>query len=554
MVVTAPAPTGSWWRAARAALRLHPARPAWRSACWVVFVAACFAVTGAVFDVWSQIGLAYLAVACGALLTSAGSSRTRLVTAGTTTAAALIGLAAGTAAHSSPLLVVLTATLVGVIGGAIGQVGPALAGAAMTGVLGVAYGEFGGSHLPLPQLLGWYLLGGAALALPPLVGLLTTGRRQEAALIADLLTHTAALLDADPDQVPHRRADLVQASANARSTFVHHRLGEPGSWYAVAEAAALDAARSAAAGADPDHARAADLRIEVDRLQRDPRARPPAPPPRATIRPGQRLAHGLREICSPVGVQQGARQGLCLGIAAALTLALHGQAHSFWLPLTVAVVVRPEFGSVFQRTVNRVAGSLVGALVAGVVIMVAGSGIPVAAAAAVALGAGIALAPLSYGAGVIGVTGSALLSACIPEADPVLPALRLLDTLIGCAVALVVGYLLWPGERQGLDASRARTTALAAAEDFLDQVGRTGRAPAAIRDEAYRAAHAAVARTRAELDAPPPARRRAAEMLPAVQILDHLVDEIAAAEGTVDPDRVATLRRRLTRLQDPARH
>lgn len=52
-------------------------------------------------------------------------------------------------------------------------------------------------------------------------------------------------------------------------------------------------------------------------------------------------------------------------------------------------------------------------------------------------------APKLYALSVIGITASALLSASIGNADPVFPLVRLLDTLLGCAIAIVFGYLLW---------------------------------------------------------------------------------------------------------------
>lgn len=84
-------------------------------------------------------------------------------------------------------------------------------------------------------------------------------------------------------------------------------------------------------------------------------------------------------------------------------------------------------------------------------------------------------------------------AAGAPTADPVLPALRLLDTLLGAAVAVLVGYLFWPGARRlpttaqlgaAIDAARAYLAAALEPEQH-----RSGWR--ATRDDAYRLAHRA---------------------------------------------------------------
>ncbi|ETZ97063.1 fusaric acid resistance -like family protein [Mycobacterium kansasii 824] len=124
---------------------------------------------------------------------------------------------------------------------------------------------------------------------------------------------------------------------------------------------------------------------------------------------------------------------------------MHERTHSFWLPLTTAVIVRPEYASVFVRTVNRIFGTLIGALLTTAFLAVWPCGLPVVAATALALGFVVLSAPKLYGLSVVGITSAALLSQSIGQADPNAPAIRLVDTLIGAAVAVVFGYLLWPG-------------------------------------------------------------------------------------------------------------
>lgn len=171
-------------------------------------------------------------------------------------------------------------------------------------------------------------------------------------------------------------------------------------------------------------------------------------------RPGEqtpatrRLSALFREATSHTALSNGVRIELCLAVATGITVAMQQRAHSFWLPLTTAVIVRPEYASVFVRTVNRIFGTVIGALVATGLLAVLSFGLPLVAATALAVGFVVLSAPKLYGLSVIGVTTSALLSQAIGHADPGALAHRLVDTLIGATVAVVFGYLLWPGARR----------------------------------------------------------------------------------------------------------
>src|SRR6204780_3326907 len=59
----------------------------------------------------------------------------------------------------------------------------------------------------------------------------------------------------------------------------------------------------------------------------------------------------------------------CMGVAGAVSEVLPVQ-RSYWVPLTVAIVLKPDYGSVFARAVQRGIGTIVGAVL-GAVILVA---------------------------------------------------------------------------------------------------------------------------------------------------------------------------------------
>jgi uncharacterized membrane protein YccC len=258
--------------------------------------------------------------------------------------------------------------------------------------------------------------------------------------------------------------------------------------------------------------------------------------PGAPRRESQRLSALVREATSRAGRANGVRIALCMGVATALTAAMRQPTHAFWLPLTTAVIVRPEFASVFVRTVNRIFGTLIGALIAAAVLIVLPSGLPLVAVTAFALGFVVLSVPKLYGLVVIGITTSALLSRSIGQVDPVAPVVRLQDTLIGAAVAVVFGYLLWPEARR-FPAYAQLSEALEAAHDYLNEAVKPAserRHWQSVRADAYRLAHNARANAEAAVLEPPPVSSRAMRAIPVAIDLEDAVDAITALGSARD--------------------
>ncbi len=140
-----------------------------------------------------------------------------------------------------------------------------------------------------------------------------------------------------------------------------------------------------------------------------------------------------------------ARLTLCIGIAEAIGL-MFASEHSTWIALTVAIVLKPELGSIFGRAVLRGIGTVAGVLLAAIVLVVHPHGWLLAVLAGV-FAAGIPVGKaLNYG----------ILSACVTPliivqldiqnlGDPTLLLQRLGYTVLGCVIVLVAGYWLWPG-------------------------------------------------------------------------------------------------------------
>ncbi|MGW2197834.1 FUSC family protein, partial [Streptosporangium sp. NPDC001682] len=139
------------------------------------------------------------------------------------------------------------------------------------------------------------------------------------------------------------------------------------------------------------------------------------------------------------------RLALCMGVAAAVSR-LGWFDRSYWMTLTVALVLKPDFGSVFARAVQRALGTVAGTLIGTLVLLLVPYGplllIPIAVCAAL----------LPYGMqrnwGLMSTFQAPLvlfLVDLLTRGGPELGRIRIVDTLVGCVIVLLLGYLPWPG-------------------------------------------------------------------------------------------------------------
>ncbi len=153
-----------------------------------------------------------------------------------------------------------------------------------------------------------------------------------------------------------------------------------------------------------------------------------------------------------------------------------------------------------------------------------------------------------------------LLDLSLPERPGPGRARGSTDTLIGCAIVLVFGYLLWPQTwRAPLDQA-LRDAALAL--DAFVEAAFTG-SPAdrrRARRRNYRALTELQTQLQRRLAEPPPISNRAAAWWPVIVQLERTSDAVTEAviaqrEGEPAPDlaQVAVLRRAIRRLEDDVR-
>ncbi|MEU9474445.1 FUSC family protein [Streptomyces sp. NPDC048191] len=253
---------------------------------------------------------------------------------------------------------------------------------------------------------------------------------------------------------------------------------------------------------------------------------------------GIRTARAARNVAlSATSWRYGLRLAVCIGIAQAL-VSLIPVPRSYWVALTITFVLKPDFGSVFSRALLRALGTVAGLAVAAVVL------------AEVPLGwwdvpAMLLLAPLipvlstrGYGHQTAAITPVILLlSDILNHQGTALLLPRLTDSLLGCAIALTTGYLLWPeswrtrvGDRLA-DAVADTATYLEAA--FVTDTTADPAARARMRRRLYRDLSVIRTEFQRALTEPPPTGRRAAAWWPLVVAVERIVDATTAARVRV---------------------
>lgn len=187
----------------------------------------------------------------------------------------------------------------------------------------------------------------------------------------------------------------------------------------------------------------------------------------------------------PTTVRYLVRLGLCLAAAEAVALAAT-LPRSYWVPLIVVVVFKPNFGSVFARALQSCAGSVVGVAISATVLALDRGGI----ASLLTVAALASLLPWSirrnYGlfSAILLPILMLLIGALQPGSWPIALA-RLMDVGVAAAIVLLVGYLPWIRiERSNLD--HAVSTAISTLAAYLNTVFQADPANRhALRTQAY---------------------------------------------------------------------
>ncbi|WRZ09059.1 FUSC family protein [Streptomyces sp. NBC_00385] len=349
-----------------------------------------------------------------------------------------------------------------------------------------------------------------------------------------------------PDAIPAAVRALAEDIEETRTGGDEPRLPPPGSPATRAVDSALRHAAAVVHKADPD-----PYNVD-DRLGR----------PAAL---GVRVRRATRNVVlSGPSWQYGLRLALCIGLAQALT-SLIDVPRSYWVALTVTFVLKPDFGSVFSRAVLRSVGTAAGLVIAAPVLAEVPVGwwdVPVMMLLAALIPA---LTAKGYAFQTAAVTPVILLLSDLLNHEGVhLVWPRFLDSLIGCAIVLVAGYLLWPESWH----SRIGRRLADAVADIADYVGVAfepgGEGDRAERVRARRRIYRDLSSVRSEfqraLTEPPPTGTRAAAWWPLVVAVERIVDATTAARVRVnhgaqepEPAEVAAVQAQLRELADGVR-
>ncbi|MEU7029237.1 FUSC family protein [Streptomyces sp. NPDC046275] len=532
-----------------------------------------------------------------------------------------VGVTLGTLVYGEGWVAVAALTLVALVSGMISSIG---AVASVSGLL-LLLNAVVGAGLPMPQpwwkaplLLG---LGGVVVLVLTLLGWPLRGGAPERTAVAGTYRALAELFEAAGSDAYDEKRQAVTASLNqsydlvlARRARQHGRaptlvrlLAELNVLIPLLEAApaAHLAARRFHRPLPPEIPAAVhELADTVERERKPGRAGPPYEPrlPEAR-RPSEKAVDAaLRHAASVVhrtepdphnvddrlgrpaalrvrirrtarnvllsgaSWRYGLRLALCIGLAQAL-VSLIPVPRSYWVALTVTFVLKPDFGSVFSRAVLRAAGTAAGLVVAAPLLAAVPRGwwdVPVMVALAALIPA---FSAKGYAFQTAAITPVILLLSDLLNHqgfDLVLP--RLYDSLIGCGIALVAGYLLWPESWHTRVADRLAD----AVEDTAAYVRLAFAAPPSgeedpsARHRARRKLYRDMSSVRSEfqraLTEPPPAGDLAAAWWPLAIAVERIVDATTAARIRVDhgaappePAEVAAVETQLRELADGLR-
>lgn len=217
---------------------------------------------------------------------------------------------------------------------------------------------------------------------------------------------------------------------------------------------------------------------------------------------------------------------------------LHGP-RSYWLPMTVAFVYKPDFGPVFRRALHRCVGTVVGVAAIGAMSLPAHS--TYASIGEVAFfGALMAVGVRHhYALATTGLTAVVFVLVDLLGDHRSLYGPRILDTALAAAIVLVIHFAVWPDSATSR-ADIQTEAALAATSRYRDlSAGVTSAERQALRRAAYRQladARRATAHARRE-----PVRhgRRLPDWEETITTAEQLCDAVTARSLGADPQSCA---------------
>jgi len=539
------------------------------------------------------------------LAPQSGPLRERLRRVGAAVSLGAVGLIAGQVAGGEGWLPVLVIALLSAVAALISSISAALSLGGLQLLVYTALSSGLTTSLTTAQEVGFFAAGAAWACLAVLLQASAEPLDPDRVAVGTVFARIGDLLAANgADQVEDARRKLTEALNTGYDRVIHTRSRSAGRSTELAELAGVlnaaaplveGAVASARAGvaADPrDLSAAAALTLAVTAHTPLLGERPPPVEDGPTQR--RAVRHGIRLVWNVVGDPEERAQAAVVRTELDWRVRLHdvadrtvGNADSrafvvrlvlcmtaaevarqtlpierpYWVLLTVAIVLKPDYGSVFTRAVQRGAGTLLGVLIGSLLLTVLPRDGWVLVAMALAAGALPWARAANFGLFSVFQTPLIilLLDLAVPGGTGLVGA-RLVDTLIGCGIVLVFGYLLWPQTwRAPLD-DALRDAALAL-DRFVDAAftaspEETRRA----RRASYRALTELQTQLQRRLAEPPPISTRAAAWWPVIVQLERTSDAVTEAviamrSGEPPPEagQVTVLRKAVRQLEEDLR-
>lgn len=119
--------------------------------------------------------------------------------------------------------------------------------------------------------------------------------------------------------------------------------------------------------------------------------------------------------------------------------------NTYWILLTIIVIMRPNYGLTKERSKDRIIGTLIGATIAIGIVLLTQNVIVYSVLAIISLTLAFALVQQNYksAAALITINIVFVYSLINPDAFQVIQY-RVIDTIIGASIAVVANYALWP--------------------------------------------------------------------------------------------------------------
>ncbi|WP_298497132.1 FUSC family membrane protein [uncultured Algibacter sp.] len=119
--------------------------------------------------------------------------------------------------------------------------------------------------------------------------------------------------------------------------------------------------------------------------------------------------------------------------------------NTYWILLTIIVIMRPNYGLTKERSKNRIIGTFIGATIAIGIVLITQNVFVYSVLAIISLTLAFALMQQNYksAAALITINVIFIYSLITPDALQVIQY-RVIDTVIGASISIVANYLLWP--------------------------------------------------------------------------------------------------------------